>query len=130
MTKRLKKREITVIDRVQKAMGQLHNAAADSEHRPLEFSLIFTKLKEVRGLPEPLSANEYLRLRTWLETASTGTRPKGRTKAAPEAFSALLQVWLRAHGIVWPRGVFCLDLAAGGSGSHNVGRGDEVKRLV
>jgi hypothetical protein len=74
-----------------------------------EKSLAETPGRGRRFPARPLVADEqFRRLKVWLAELTEANKPL--------AFSTLLQVWLDAHGIAWPSGVFKQDLATYGSG--------------
>jgi hypothetical protein len=74
-------------------------------------------------VPPVIADGDFLRFRAWLRELDEADQPK--------CFSALLQIWLDAYGISWPRGVFKEDLAIPGSGvlAGNLGRSaDRLKQ--
>jgi hypothetical protein len=134
MAQREKKRDETVAERIVNELEKLATAASTSisgpPTPPLSFNapapelepegtLVLDKMIESGVCPVPPA--EYLRLRNWLRAAGTAD--------LPGAFSAILQTWLHAHGIDWPRGVFEQDLLRSGTGMHKEPEGAAVLRL-
>ena len=73
------------------------------------------------AVPPQVPDDQFRRLKAWLTELSEANKEV--------AFSTLLQVWLDAHGIAWPAGVFKLDLATHGSGLLPSALGREAATL-
>src|SRR5262245_23925967 len=134
MPLRPKKRDDTVAKRVLEQLEKLREITTNPSEPPSssevmfkaaapdtepESTLIFEKMTEMDVNPVPPAA--YLRLRNWLALAEY--------EKLPGAYGAILQTWLKAHGIGWPRGVFSQDLVRSGTGMHRESEGDRIIEL-
>jgi hypothetical protein len=76
----------------------------------------------LRALTPDNIGQSFDRLAEWLREFQKEAYRRGASSIRPPdplAFSALLQIWLDAWGIAWPREVFVQDLASPGRGRPN-----------
>jgi DNA-binding CsgD family transcriptional regulator len=118
MAKRTKKRISDQARRVSNSLSKAFQALATSEGLPKSAGTGEPKSDTLLSFDPVtgISDEEYRRLRLWLnELASEGDAL---------AYAAVLQIWLNAHNIEWPKKVFApgKDLTSRGRGSRLPGK--------
>ena len=120
--KKLDAKSRNILQELEQCVGEL----GSEDLAPPGFEVHRERLSEetpARGFGTvPLVGDEeYFRFKGWLTELAEFDKPT--------AFSAVLEVWLDAHGIAWPKGVFTPDLATFGSGVPPRGLGPAARRL-